>query len=76
MAGAGCVYICMSGDHGHPTAPAAELCSALGWRWLPEAKVSLWTQGWVRAYGNLLLTGMKNVVVGIGVARVGTPMSL
>lgn len=32
--------------------------------------------GWVRAYGNFLLTGMQNAVVGLGVAGVGTASSL
>lgn len=54
------------------TMAALQLLLCLGWWWLLEAKVCLWTQGWVRAYENLLLTGMQNAVVGIGVARVGT----
>lgn len=65
-------------DHGHcivAAAIAAEFFSTLGWWWLPEAKASLWTQGWLRAYENLLLTGMQNALVEIGVATVGAPLS-
>lgn len=75
MAGAGYVFICMSKHHGCPVAPSAELCSTLWCWWLPEAKVSLWTQAWIRAYGNLLLIGMQNALVGTGVARVAAPLS-
>lgn len=75
MAGSGCVSICMSKDHDHPKLPL--LSSVVSWGGGGYLRPSLsLDSGWVRAYGNFLLTGMQNAVVGLGVAGVGTASSL